>query len=182
MRGSDIHSGNLFSCMDLEDRAPRGHPLRVIRRIAGDVLTIMPGAFGMAYAPLGRPSIPPERLMRALLLQALHVIRPERQLVERLDFDLLYRWFVGLGIGERVVAPRPMPGTGSGFSTWAQRRRFWQAWSIIRICGNKLSCARHRGGLAGSRPSRERRQARRAAQAAHVFETKAGGRTADPAW
>lgn len=102
MRGSDARWGSLFSYVDLEDRVPKRHPLRVIRRIADDVLAGMSGAFDAAYAPLGRPSIPPERLMRALLLQAFYTIRSERQLVERLDFDLLFRWFVGLGIDERV--------------------------------------------------------------------------------
>jgi len=102
MRGSDARSGSLFSYVDLEDRVPRSHPLRVIRRIADDVLAGMSGAFDAAYAPMGRPSIPPERLLRALLLQAFYTIRSERQLMERLDFDLLFRWFVGLGIDDRV--------------------------------------------------------------------------------
>lgn len=102
MRGSDARSGSLFSYVDLEARVRQGHPLRVIRRIADDVLRSMSGAFDAAYAPMGRPSIPPERLMRALLLQAFYSIRSERQLVERLDFDLLFRWFVGLGIDDRV--------------------------------------------------------------------------------
>ena len=102
MRGSDGRTGSLFSYVDLEDRVPQTHPLRVIRRIADDVLADMSGVFDAAYAPLGRPSIPPERLLRALLLQAFYTIRSERQLMERLDFDLLFRWFVGLGIDDRV--------------------------------------------------------------------------------
>jgi transposase len=102
MRGSDASSGSLFAYVDLEARVPASHPLRVIRRIADDVLVGMSGAFDAAYAPMGRPSIPPERLMRALLLQAFYTIRSERHLMERLDFDLLFRWFVGLGIDDRV--------------------------------------------------------------------------------
>ena len=102
MRGSDVRSGSLFSYVDLEDRVPAGHSLRVIRRIADEVLAGMSGGFDAAYAPFGRPSIPPERLLRALLLQAFYTIRSERQLMERLDFDLLFRWFVGLGIDDRV--------------------------------------------------------------------------------
>jgi transposase len=88
--------------VDLEARVPSSHPLRVIRRIADDVLAGMSGALETAYAPMGRPSIPPERLLRALLLQAFYSIRSERQLMERLDFDLLFRWFVGLGLDDRV--------------------------------------------------------------------------------
>lgn len=102
MRGSDASSGSLFSYVDLEARVPASHPLRVIRRIADDVLAGMSKAFDGAYAPMGRPSIPPERLLRALLLQAFYSIRSERQLMERLDFDLLFRWFVGLGIDDKV--------------------------------------------------------------------------------
>lgn len=102
MRGSDDRSGSLFSHVDLESRVPASHPLRVIRRIADEVLAVMSGAFDAAYAPLGRPSIPPERLLRALLLQAFYTIRSERQLMERIDFDLLFRWFVGLGVDDPV--------------------------------------------------------------------------------
>ena len=91
MRGSDVRSGALFSYVDLEDRVPQGHPLRVIRRIVDEVLEGMSGAFSEAYAPVGRPSIPPEKLLRALLLQAFYSIRSERQLMERLDYDLLFR-------------------------------------------------------------------------------------------
>jgi transposase len=102
MRGSDASSGSLFSYLDLEARVSAAHPLRVIRRIADDVLAGMSEAFDGAYAPMGRPSIAPERLLRALLLQAFYSIRSERQLMERLDFDLLFRWFVGLGIDAAV--------------------------------------------------------------------------------
>ena len=102
MRGSDERSGSLFSYVDLESRVPASHPLRMIRRISDEVLAGMSGAFDAAHAPLGRPSIPPERLMRALLLQAFYTIRSERQLVERLDFDLLFCWFVGLGVDDPV--------------------------------------------------------------------------------
>lgn len=134
MRGSDARSGSLFSYVDLEVRVPKRHPLRVIRRIADDVLGGMSGAFAAAYARLGRPSIPPERLMRALLLQAFYTIRSERQLVERLDFDLLFRWFVGLGIDDRVWDASTYARNRSGFWPWTRRRRFCRAWSIIRTC------------------------------------------------
>jgi transposase len=102
MRGSDSRNGGLFSYVDLEARVPAGHPLRVIRSIADDALARMSARFESSYSGIGRPSIAPERLMRALLLQAFYSIRSERQLMERLDFDLLFRWFVGLGIDDPV--------------------------------------------------------------------------------
>ena len=102
MRGSDQRSGALFSYVNVEERVPAGHPLRVIRGITNEALASMSGAFDALYASTGRPSIPPEMLLRALLLQAFYGVRSERQLMERLDFDLLFRWFVGLGIDDAV--------------------------------------------------------------------------------
>ena len=102
MRGSDDGSGSLFSYVNLEARVPMGHPLRVIRQIANGALAELNGDFSALYAQLGRPSIPPEKLLRASLLQAFYSIRSERQLMERLQFDLLFRWFVGLGIDDPV--------------------------------------------------------------------------------
>jgi transposase len=92
----------LFSYVDLEARVPAGHPLRAIRVIVNEALGELSPTFSRLYAPLGRPSIAPEQLLRALLLQAFYSIRSERQLMERLDFDLLFRWFVGLGIDDPV--------------------------------------------------------------------------------
>ena len=100
MRGSDERTGSLFSYVDLEMRVPKGHPLRPIRELANEALSELSGDFAALYAPLGRPSIPPEKLLRALLLQAFYTIRSERQLMERLEFDLLFRWFVGLGVDD----------------------------------------------------------------------------------
>jgi transposase len=102
MRGGDGRSGKLFSYVDLEARVRTDHPLRAIRSIVNEALTEMEGEFGVLYAPIGRPSIPPEKLLRAMLLQAFYSIRSERQLMERLEFDLLFRWFVGLGIDDAV--------------------------------------------------------------------------------
>ena len=102
MRGSDTVRGSLFSYVDLEQRIRADHPLRVIRGIVNTTLTALSGAFDGLYSPLGRESIPPERLLRALLLQAFYSIRSERQLVERIEFDLLFRWFVGLGVDDPV--------------------------------------------------------------------------------
>jgi transposase len=105
MRGSDDRTDSLFSYVNLEDRVPEEHPLRVIRRIVNDVLTALDGEFARLYADSGRPSIAPERLLRALLLQAFYTIRSERQLMEQLNYNLLFRWFVGLGVDEPVWVP-----------------------------------------------------------------------------
>ena len=102
MRGDDGVCGNLFSYIDLEQRVRADHPLRVIREVANTALRALSGEFAKLYSPIGRESIPPERLMRALLLQAFYSIRSERQLVERIEYDLLFRWFVGLGIEDAV--------------------------------------------------------------------------------
>src|SRR5215467_5307298 len=102
MRGTDARTGELFSYVDLEDRVPAKHPLRLIRRIVNDVLRALDGEFAKLYADSGRPSIAPERLLRALLLQAFYTIRSESQLIEQLNYNLLYRWFVGLGVDEPV--------------------------------------------------------------------------------
>jgi transposase len=102
MRGSDKRSGSLFSYVDLESRVRRDHPLRAIRELADAALDSMTSAFDELYGPTGRPSIPPEMLLRAMLLQAFYSIRSERLLMERLEFDLLFRWFVGLSIDDPV--------------------------------------------------------------------------------
>jgi transposase len=105
MRGSDERSGELFSYVDLEARVPSKHPLRLIRRIVNEVLVALDSEFTKIYADSGRPSIAPERLLRALLLQAFYTIRSETQLMEQLHYNLLYRWFVGLGADEPVWVP-----------------------------------------------------------------------------
>ena len=102
MRGSDRRTVSLFSYVDLEDRVPAKHPLRLIRGIVDDVLAALDAEFGKIYAAGGRPSIPPERLLRALLLQAFYTIRSETQLMEQLDYNLLFRWFVGLSADDPV--------------------------------------------------------------------------------
>jgi transposase len=105
MRGEDRRSGGLFSYVDLEARVPADHPLRPIRRIVDHALSGLSGEFAALYSHLGRPSIAPERLLRALLLQAFYSVRSERLLMEQLDYNLLYRWFVGLGIDDPVWHP-----------------------------------------------------------------------------
>ena len=102
MRGKDERSGRLFSYVDLEARVPRNHPLRAIRALTNATLAEMSEDFEALYAHTGRPGIAPEKLLRALLLQAFYSIRSERHLMEQLEFNLLFRWFVGLGVDERV--------------------------------------------------------------------------------
>jgi transposase len=102
MRGADRRSGELFSYVDLEQRVRADHPLRAIREVVSTALAALSGDFAGLYSGMGRPSIAPEMLLRAMLLQAFYSIRSERQLMERLEFDLLFRWFVGLGIDEPV--------------------------------------------------------------------------------
>jgi transposase len=100
MRGADDRTGALFSYVDLEARVRRDHPLRGIRALVNEALSALEREFAALYAPLGRPSIAPEKLLRAMLLQAFYSIRSERQLMERLEYDLLFRWFVGLGVDD----------------------------------------------------------------------------------
>jgi transposase len=100
MRGSDKRSGSLFSYVDLEARVRRNHPLRRIKAFADEALEALSEEFSRLYSGMGRPGIAPEMLLRAMLLQAFYSIRSERQLMERLEFDLLFRWFVGLGIDD----------------------------------------------------------------------------------
>ena len=102
MRGTDRRSGELFSYVDLEQRVRVDHPLRAIREVVSPALAALSGEFAGLYSRMGRPSIPPEMLLRAMLLQAFYSIRSERQLMERLEYDLLFRWFVGLGVDDRV--------------------------------------------------------------------------------
>ena len=105
MRGADEQPGSMFSYVSLEARVPADHPLRAIRGITDRALDRLSPRFGSLYVNFGRPSIPPEQLLRALLLQALYTIRSERQLMEQLDYNLLFRWFVGLGMDDAVWSP-----------------------------------------------------------------------------
>ena len=103
MRGNDDQlQDGIFSYVSLEDRIPAAHPLRAVRKLADSVLAEMSKEFDGMYATVGRPSIPPERLFRALLLQVFYSVRSERLLMEQLDYNLLFRWFVGLEIDEPV--------------------------------------------------------------------------------
>jgi transposase len=102
LRGTDERTGALFSYVDLDARVRKDHPLRVIRAVVNEALGAMEREIASLYSGTGRPSIAPERLLRAMLLQAFYSIRSERQLMERIEFDLLFRWFVGLGMDDPV--------------------------------------------------------------------------------
>jgi transposase len=102
MRGSDAVTGSMFAFVDIEARIREDHPIRAIRRIVYDTLASLDADFEAMYSDIGRPSIPPERLLRGSLVQMFFSIRSERLLMERLDYDLMFRWFVGLGIDEPV--------------------------------------------------------------------------------
>ena len=124
MRGNDdqLQFGT-FSYVSLEDRIPATHPLRGVRKMVDEVLTEMSTSFDGMYAKVGRPSIPPERLFRALLLQVFYSVRSERLLMEQLDYNLLFRWFVGLEIDEPDVVSKSYP----------------EYWNHLRDAGFKLT-------------------------------------------
>ena len=102
MRGNDTKQGAVFSYITLERRVPAEHPLRAIRPMIDRALERISGELGKLYATTGRPSIAPERLLRSLLLMVLYSVRSERQLMEQLNYNLLFRWFVGLEMDEEV--------------------------------------------------------------------------------
>ena len=105
MRGDDRRPDTMFSYIAPEARVPKDHPLRAIRTMTDQVLKEMSPRFERIYSHLGRPSIPPEQLLRALLLQVLFTVRSERLLMEQLDYNILFRWFVGLNMDDAVWAP-----------------------------------------------------------------------------
>jgi transposase len=105
MRGEDRRNELLFSYVRLDNRVPRSHPLRVIRRITDAALASLSEQFEALYSEVGRPSVPPEKLLRALLVQAFYSVRSERQLMEQLNYNLLFRWFVGLSVDDPVWDP-----------------------------------------------------------------------------
>ena len=100
MRGHDERSDFLFSYVAPEHRVPKDHPLRTVRELTDAALERLSPRFAKLYSDIGRPSIPPEQLLRALVLQVLYSVRSERLLIEQLDYNLLFRWFVGLGMDE----------------------------------------------------------------------------------
>lgn len=102
MRGNDVQQSAMFSYLSPEQRVPSDHPLRAIRQLCDQILAQLSGVFEAMYSELGRPSVPPEKLLRALLLQVLYTVRSERMLMEQLNYNLLFRWFVGLDMDDAV--------------------------------------------------------------------------------
>src|SRR5580693_2139124 len=100
MRGPDHQQSAMFSYLSPEQRVPSDHPLRAVRQMADTILSQLSQVFSKMYSDIVRRSIPPEKLLRALLLQVLYTVRSERMLMERLEYDLLFRWFVGLNMDD----------------------------------------------------------------------------------
>ena len=159
MRGADEQSGSMFSYVSLEDRVPADHPLRAIRHITDRALERLSPQFGRLYIHFGRPSVPPEKLLRALLLQALYTIRSERQLMEQLDYNLLFRWFVGLGIDDAVWSPTTFRRIAIGCSRATSPRP-----SLRRSC-----CTRRRSGCCRTITSRSMARCSRRGRVTRVF-------------
>jgi transposase len=114
MRGTFQDQGGLFSYISLEERVPDKHPLRKVRELVRAVLIDLNKDFAAMYADEGRPSIPPEQLLSAMLLQVFYGLRSERQLTEQLDYNLLFRWFVGLAPDAPVWVPTTFTRTVNG--------------------------------------------------------------------
>ena len=142
MRGTDETSGSLFSYVDLEDRIPASHPLRKIRQVVNDALASLDSEFASRYADFGRPSIPPERLIRASLIQILFSVRSERQLMEQMQYNLMFRWFVGLGIDDPVWVAAVFTKNRDRLLTTDMQRKVMAAILAHREVAPLLSIAR----------------------------------------
>jgi transposase len=127
MRGDDVRTAGLFSYVSCEARVPKDHPLRPIQMIVDQALAVLSPAFDQLYADNGRPSIPPEKLLRALLLQAFYSVRSERQLMEQLDDNLLFRWFVGLAMDAPIWDTTVFTKNRDRFLEGEIAARFFQA-------------------------------------------------------
>lgn len=126
MRGNDRRPSAMFSYVSAEQRVPKDHPLRKVRTLVDGILREMSREFDGLYAAVGRPSIPPERLLRAQLLQVFYSIRSERLLMEQLDYNLLFRWFVGLELDEPIWTPTVFTKNRDRLLTQAIARSFFR--------------------------------------------------------
>jgi transposase len=137
MRGQETQQTHLFYQLSYERILPETHPLRHIRRVVDQVMAELEGVFQQMYAKMGRPSIPPERLLRPLLVEVLYSIRSDRQLVERLRYDLLLKWFVGLDLEE----------DSWDASTFSQNRDRLMQYDVSRLFFDRVLKEAHRGRL-----------------------------------
>ena len=143
MRGTDRQTGRMFSYLSPETLVPQDHPLRVIRPLANAALDRLSSAFDKLYSVVGRPSIPPEKLLRALLLQAFFSVRSERQLMEQMTYNMLFRWFVGLSMDAPVwdvtVFTKNRDRLLEGDIAAASCRRCWPTRRSSRCCRTSTS-------------------------------------------
>ena len=128
MRGTDQQQNHIFSYLSPESRVRKDHPLRAIRFMVDVVLAQLSPRFDRMYATMGRPSIPPEKLLRAQLLQMLYTIRSERLLMEEMDYNLLFRWFVGLNADDPVWDATVFTKNRIGCCRRTWPGSFWRRW------------------------------------------------------
>ncbi|MFL6449489.1 MAG: transposase [Bryobacteraceae bacterium] len=146
MRGTDTQQSGMFSYLSPEERVPERHPLRAIRRMTDEVLQGLSAKFNELYSASGRPSIAPEKLLRALLLQILYTVRSERLLMEQLQYNLLFRWFVGLNMDEPSLASPLTPSTASP--------NFWRITGLLPTLRLRAPChtrRKHSGDISQPR-------------------------------
>ena len=128
MRGIDHQQADMFSYLSPEARVRKDHPLRAVRSMTDEILSNMSPLFDAMYAEGGRPSIPPEKLLRAQLLQMFFSVRSERLLMEEIDYSILYRWFVGLNLDEPVWDATTFTKNRDRLLEAVWRRSFWLRW------------------------------------------------------
>jgi hypothetical protein len=142
--GDDVQQQAMFSYLSPEVRVPKDHPLRPIRKMVNRALAELSGEFQAMYSREGRPSIAPEKLLRTLLLQVLYTIRSERLLMEQLDYNLLFRWFVGLSMDDKVWDHSVFSKNPGYAISQRLRKRVEEIFGWIKTVGN-LRKTRHRG-------------------------------------
>ena len=146
MRGHDEQTTHMFSYLSPEQRMPADHPLRAVRALTDEALQTMSRRFASLYATTGRPSIPPEQLLRALLLQVLYTVRSERLLMEELNYNLLFRWFVGLNMDDPVWHPTTFTKNRDRLLSGDVAAAFFDAVQAhARAAGPALGRTLHRG-------------------------------------
>src|ERR1051325_1477029 len=142
MRGDNEQQAGMYSYISPEQRVPADHPLRPLRKMTDEIFKQLSPRFDKLYSRVGRPSIAPERLLRALLLQVLYSVRSERMLMEQLEYNLLFRWFVGLGMDEAVWAPTTFTKNRDRLLDGAIARAFFED-VVAQARGRRLLSAEH---------------------------------------